>query len=521
MQQFIRKHQADVMGVLSGFDRIRFRGTLRFLATVRGLMGFLWKVQVKLKEFKPYAMKLTDEIRGAVESLAEEAGRPVQYLNTPGISKEETALQIARRDGITEGLICVLTAVEPCFSYEVRPNAATKHLELRRGRLKCLHQYLYFIDPRFGFGHLRLQTWFPFTVHVCLNGREWLCRELDRRGIGYVRRDNCLVAVEDGAAAQRILDAQVRANWQKLLDPLAIRAFPLHQRLMNGEPLHYYWSADDTEWATDLMFRSPRRLRELYPHLLRHAVQTFSSADVLRFLGRRTTPSGAIRGRWAREVLTECKRRPEGVRIKHRINHNSIKMYDKQGSVLRVETTITDPRDIKVYRRVEGEPESPLLWRRLRKGVCDLPRRSEVSQASNERYLDALAAVEETTPLERLAAKVCRPVRRQGRSVRALRPLEGEDQALLQAVSRGEFALNGFRNRDLRAVLFPAATDQGTRRRQSGKITRHLRRLRAHGLIKKVPTTHRYVLTDQGRITITAFLTALKADTNKLNQLAA
>lgn len=521
MQQFIRKHQADVMGVLSGFDRIRFRGTLRFLATVRGLTGFLWKVQVKLKEFRPYAMQLTDEMRDAVKSLAEEAGRPVRYLNTPGISKEEVALQIARRDGITEGLICVPSAVEPCFSDEVGPNAETKHLELRRRRLKCLHQYLDFIDPQFGFGPLRLQTWFPFTVHVCLNGREWLCRELDRRGIGYVRRDNGLVAVEDCAAAQRILDRQARADWQKLLNPLAIRAFPLRQRLLNGEPLHDYWSADDTEWATDLMFRSRRRLQAFDPHLLRQALQTFSSADVLRFLGRQTTPSGAIRGRFAREVLTDYKRRPEGVRIKHRINHNSIKMYDKQGSVLRVETTITDPRDIKVFRRVEGEPESPLVWRRLRKGVCDLPRRSEVSQASNERYLDALAAVEETTPLERLAAKVCRPVRWQGRSLRALRPLEPDDQALLQSVTRGEFALNGFRNRELRAVLFPAATDQTTRRRQSGNITRRLRLLRAHGLIKKVPTTHRYVLTDQGRVTITAFLTALKTDTNKLNELAA
>lgn len=521
MRQFIRKHCADVMGVLSGFDRIRFRGTLLWLATERGLMSFLWKVQVKLKEFKRYSTGLTDEIRDTVKAIAQAAGRPVQYLDTPTISKEDFARRIAEYDGITAGLICVVTSVEPCFSYEIRRNAQTKHLELRRGWLKCLHQYLYFIDPLFGFGHLRLQTWFPFTIHVCVNGREWLCRELDRQGIGYLRRDNCLVAVEDCAAAQGILDTQARANWQGLLNRLATWAFPLHQRLLGGEAMRYYWSADDTEWASDVMFRSPRRLRELYPHLLRHGIQTFSSPDVLRFLGRKTTLSGDVHGMFAGEVLTELKQRPEGVRIKHRLNHNSIKMYDKQGSVLRVETTITDCRDIKVYRRVEGKPESPKAWRRLRKGVCDLPRRAQVSQAANNRYLNTLAAADETTPLEKLAGKVCRPVQWQGRSVRALRPLEAEDQALLQAVSRGEFHLNGFRNRDLRSVLFPSASDDKQTRKQAANITRRLRMLRAHKLIRKVPQTHRYVLTAYGRTTITAFLTALKTNTKKLNELAA
>lgn len=84
----------------------------------------------------------------------------------------------------------MLTSVEPCFSYELRSNGQTKHMEVRRGWLKCLHQYLYFIDPVCGFGRLRLQTWFPFTIHVCVNGRERLCRELERAGVGYLRRES-------------------------------------------------------------------------------------------------------------------------------------------------------------------------------------------------------------------------------------------------------------------------------------------------------------------------------------------
>lgn len=521
MTQFITKYAGMLLGVLSGFDRVRFRGTLRFLATERGLMNFLWKVQIKLKEFKAYSQQITEELRTHVVELASDVGRPVVYLNSPSISKEDYARDIARRDRIEEGLICVLTSVEPCYSFAVGPNAHTKHIELRRSWLKCLHQYLYFIDPVFGFGHLRLQTWFPFTMHVCINGREWLCRELDRQGLGYVRRDNCLVAVEDVAAAQAILQSQVTADWQGLLNRLAVWTFPGHQTLLAGEPLHYYWSADDTEWASDLMFRSPKRLADLYPQLIRHSLLTCSSPDILRFLGRKTPPEGNLPPRFAGEVLSELRQRPEGMRIKHRLNHNSIKMYDKQGSVLRIETTITDARDIKVYRQVEGEPEGNKAWRPLRKGVSDLPRRAEVSQAANNRYLENLAAAEHTTPLEKLTNKVCRRTVWQGRSVRPLRPLETEDRNLLQAVMRGEFSINGFRNDDLRSLLFSPPADKNEHRRQSGNITRRLRLLRAHGLIQKVQKTNRYTLTKPGRLTITALLTALSADSTKLTELAA
>lgn len=521
MQQFITKHQDDVMGVLSGFDRIRFRGTQRWLATERGMMSFLWTVQVKLLEFKKYSMKLTQRLKEGVEALAQQAGRPSTYLHSSAVSKEDLARQLAQDDGITEGLIGVFRCVEPCFSYQAGPNAQTKRWELRRRWMKCSHYYLYFIDPVFGFGHLRLQSWFPFNIHVNLNGREWLCRELERQGVGYVRRSNCVVAVEDFARAQKILDLQVTTDWQGVLNRLAKWAFPLHQELLDGDPLHYYWSADDTEWASDVLFRSPQRLAELYPHLLRQGIETFSSGDVLRFLGQKTTAGGNVHGRFVGEVLTELRRRPEGVCLKHRLNRNSIKMYDKQGSVLRVETTILNPRELQVEAPAEGSRDGASKRRRLRKGVDDLPARTALSQASNERYLEALAAVEDTTPLSELAEGVCGSITWQGRSVRGLRPLEREDHALLKAVMRGEFAIQGFRNGDLRELLFGSSEAEGDRRRQAANITRRLRILRAHGLIEKIPKTHRYVLTPSGRSTVTAFLIAFNANTKQLNQLAA
>ena len=520
MKQFIKNHAEQIMGTLSGLDRLRLRGTIRWLATTEGMATFLGTMGVLLKDFKSYAQAITEEARAHAQQWAEEARRPFCYLASSRTSKEELARDWAERWRIEEGLIAIFRCVEPCWSYHVVRNREKKMLELRGGPAKCLHLYFYFLDRVLGLMHLRLQTWFPFTIHLCLNGREWLARQLDVRGIGYLRRANCLVDVEDFAAAQRLLDRQLRTDWPKLLNKQAARCFPLHQKLWAGRPLDYYWSAEESEWATDMAFRSPEALSALYPQLVRHGMETFSSSDVMRFLGRKTPASGQVHGRFLGEVTSDIRRREEGVRIKHRLNSNSIKMYDKQGSVLRVETTINDARDIKVYRAVEGEPDGPKAWRRLRKGVSDLHRRCQVSQAANERYLDALGAIDGTTPLGELAEQVTRRVIWQGRPVRGLNPLSSGDAALLAAVSRGEFTINGFRNRDLRAILYPASSPvEG--RSQAGKITRQLRMLRAHGLVKKVPKTHRYVLTDRGRTTIIALLTARKANTEKLNQLAA
>ena len=191
MLSFVQRHAAKVIGMLSGFDRVRLRGTLRWLANAAGLKSYLYAIQKPWKEFKEYAQDATERIRTAGERVAEAAGRPVKYLHSSSVRKEEVAREIARADGVTQGLICVLTCVEPCISYRVSPNRETKKLDLRCERMKCLHQYFYYLDPQLGFLHLRLQTWFPFTIHVGLNGREWLARQMDAAGLRYARRDNC------------------------------------------------------------------------------------------------------------------------------------------------------------------------------------------------------------------------------------------------------------------------------------------------------------------------------------------
>jgi hypothetical protein len=517
VKTFIHRFGSKILGILHGFDRIRFRGTRRFLATVVGMMHFLWQRQVLLKDFKAFAGNITAQVRQAAELGAVQQGRPIEYLHNSVLDKEAWARQWAQHDGIREGLIGVLKAVESCWSYEVGPNRAEKKLELRGKPSKCLHYYHYFMDPEVGLTYVRLQTWFPFTVHVGMNGREWLARQMDQQGLGYWRRDNCFPWIEDWARAQELMEEQLRTDWPGLLKRLLGQANPALGIIDPSETTPYYWSMDEGEWASDLAFGSAPALADLAPRLFRHAWLNFDSGDVMRFLGSKAATAQGPHGNFEGEVVSDLKRRVEGTRIKHRLKGNWIKMYDKQGSVLRVETVINHTRDLKVYRTKEGDDAGEKSWQRLRKGVADIHRRAAISQAANERYVEALASVDESRSLAELAEAVCQPVVWQGKRSRALNPLAAADGQLLEAVNRGEFAINGFRNRDLRGLLFPppprAAAEE---RRRSAVISRKLRLLRAHGLIHKIPKTHRYQLSPHGRAVINALLAARQASTAKL-----
>lgn len=517
MQSFLTRHAAEVKGTLSGFDRVRFRGTLRRLANRRGLSTWLSYTKVLLKDFKDYAMGLTDQIKRTSQQLADEAGRPLRYLASGSLRKEDVAREIAEADQITSGLVCVLSCVESCLTFTVGPNRQEKRLELRSHPGKCLHHYFYLIDPQLGWLNVRLQTWLPMTVQVVINGREWLARQLREAGIAFERRGNCFVEIAELHLAQRLMNRQLTTAWSRVLDRLLERVHPAHRQLFGPESMTYYWSADETEWATDVLFRSPETLQRLYPRWLREAITTFGGQEVLRFLGKRPR----IQCFQSAELTSHLGRRAEGTRVKHILERNSVKMYDKQQSVLRVETTINNTRQMKVYRASEDDPRGPQRWQKLRKGVADLHRRAEISQKSNERYLEALASVEGQATLAETTARVCRRISWRGRSVRALNPLSVEDARLLQAVSRGEFALQGFRNRDLKRLLFGESTGARCNRRETAQVTRLIRLLRAHGLIHKVSKTHRYVVSPQGRETITALLAARAANTKKLSQLAA
>jgi hypothetical protein len=517
VDKFVARYRPAVTAILHGFDRLVFRGTLLPLVMERGMHTLLARVGVRLLDFKPYALRTSEAVKAAALQEAVAQRRPVRYLPSAHTDKEALARHLLKEYPVARGLICAFRTVEPCMSFEYHrsPDPAERGLRLRPR--KCLHIYKYYLHPVFGFLHARLQTWFPFNVQICLNGREWLARQLARKGrTDFVRHDNCFTALGAPALAQRLLDQQLTIGWKRVLDALARALNPLHRRIFRAWPQTYYWSAYQSEWATDLLFRDPRALAAVYPALVRHAMLHFHSPDILRFLGRK-----GLHACFAGELTSSLKRRVEGVRVKHWVAGNSIKMYDKAGSVLRIETTIAKTGDFKVFRPVDPSRSRSrqLAWRPLRKGIADLHRRAQVSQRSNEAYLDALAAVDDRTPLRHLLDQVSRPVTYRGRRVRALRIGDAADVALLTAISRGEFATAGFRNRDLRRLLPPGKPHAG--RAAAARVTRQLRLLRAHGVIKKIPKTHRYRVTHNGHLLAAALFAVREATLEKLVGTAA
>lgn len=525
MNEFISRFQAQLHGVLTGFDRLVLRGHLA-LNNDPGMKGYLWANQIAWKDYSAHVEQVSRRVKEASLTTLETSQRPVRYLNSSQDSKEQMARDIARQDNITAGPICAFTAVEPCWTWAVRGDRQAHKLQLMRSLRKCLHVYHYWIDPIFGFMSARLQTWFPFTLYFYLNGREWLAQQMSAAGIGYQRQDNCFPWMEDFERAQTLMDEQLKSNWTQVLNAATQRVHPLLPEICAFYPMNYYWTCFQSEWAMDIVFRDPEQLRHLYPQLIHLGMISLSSPDVLRFMGKKVSRKGDSFGPYGHELTTDLKVRSQGVRIKHRLGKNSIKLYDKayteQGAVLRPEVTINAPGQFRVYRQKTGDDEGPLQWRVMRSGLADLHRRAEVSQAALDRFCDALAKVDDTNTLQELTASVEKRIRWHGKSVRALHPFEPDDLALLKAVGRGEFTINGLRNRDLQPLLFPNASDSPAEaRRRSAAIGRKLRLLRAHSIIHKLPHTHRYQVSDRGRLIINAVLSAQRATIQQLTKLAA
>jgi len=525
MRQFIAKFGDRINGVLSGFDRLVFTGKLRALYNPGGggMERYLKNMQVLMKDYGAFVQQVSRWVREASLAAALDLGCVVQHV-APSVDKAEVAQRLANEQRVRSGMICVLTSVEPCWSFRPVPDRVHQQLKLKGERRQCLHLYHYWIDPEFGFMNASLQTWFPFRIQVCLNGREWLARQMERAGLAYVRQGNCFPWVADFAAAQRLLGEQVQTNWPPLLQTISRRLNPVHEEIFRRYQARYNWTTFASEWAIDVRFERQEDLQRLYPLLIQHGMTTFGSADILRFLGQKVTLQGQIPLACARAVESSMKQRKEGTRIKHSVDGNSVKAYDKAytavGSTLRLEATINRVKAFLTFRPKEGEPEGPKAWRVMRRSVNELSNRATISQQIVERYAAALASLKDSARLEELVQTLEQPGVYQGKRVRGLR-LFGEDRVLLATISRAEFNLNGLRNRDLQTYLYPTPPDSPEEaRRRSTAIGRKLRLLRAHGLIERVSHTHRYLLTETGRIALTAILSAGKASVAALAQAA-
>jgi hypothetical protein len=495
-------HHDQVLGKLTFYDRMIFKGHLTGLIRPLGMKAFLDSQGVLLKQYAGYVGQVSADLKAHVQAVAEAAGAPYRYLGrthtkAKGCSKEDLARTIAAERGVTAGLVCVLAAVEPCSSFDVGADpAAPGRLAVRRRARQCLHFYVYLLHPTLGLVHVRLASWLPFTVQVWVNGREMLARALDAAGVGYRRHANTFLDVDDFGRAQRIAERLGRRRWPRLLSALVRPLCPILDVICRAGFGRYYWVADQIEVATDVAFTSRPALQQLMPDLIAHATHRFSCDDVLTFLGRKPHPNLAV------EIGTDARRRPQGWRVKHRLDRNSIKMYDK-ASVLRVETTINNPAQFRVLRVQDGRTR----WRPMRKGVANLPRYLQVGAQANHRYLTALGDAQPTHGGKQVLHRLCQPRVTRHRRHAGLNPVARGDTGLFRAVLAGEHTITGFRNKDIAARIYPTPpANRREAKRRCQRVSRLIAKLRGHGLVAKVPHRRLYRTTSHGQQVMAAAL---------------
>ena len=261
MEQFIEKYKDQIAGVLSGFDRLVFRGSLRRLnngwrdsilnaVVAQGMEEYLWQNKILFKHYQDHVKRVSERVRKAALAPFEQRKIPVIFLRDPAADKNQIARDIASEKGVRSGLVCAISTLEPSPTFEHRRT----HI-IRRTR-PCHVLYQYQIHPEVGWMHARIQTWFPFNIQVGLSGREWLARHMDQAGLNYLQQGNCFVWIEDYGQAQELMNRQVERNWTELLDGFAAQLNPEHERIFSRYTASYYWTCGQSEWATDIVFRN-------------------------------------------------------------------------------------------------------------------------------------------------------------------------------------------------------------------------------------------------------------------------
>jgi hypothetical protein len=495
---FAQKFAESIVSTLGCFDRVIFKGHLPF-GSESHLNYWVDRVlKIRRKDFLPFLEEQSEVVVGHAKQLAQEAGAPYHHLQGP--HRKETLIQAEIRDrSLNEGLVAVLCCMETCRSVKLVEGKDRPRLVFTRRLQRVV--YYYFLDPEFGLVYVRLQTWFPFTIQAYVNGHEWLGRKMTQGRLGFVQQDNAFAQLDDPHAAQRLADRFPHLPWVKILSRWAKRFNPL-LRCSWLKPGDYYWVIDQAEYSTDVLFRSKEDLAPLYQRLLDHAVLKFSAADILTFFGRR------LHTRFDGEILSDCKKdRLPGARIKHRVKNNWLKMYDKFGLILRIETVINQPREFRVRRWRKRRGRQQMIWCPMNKGVANFYRYHQIASAANQRYLDALAVVDRPIETGNQLERLCEPARFHQRRQRGLNPLRREEIHLFYAAMNGAHRLHGLRNRDLARALYDTPpTNQAERRRRTAQVSRKLQLLRAHGLIKKTSHSHRYEITSKGELLMSTAL---------------
>lgn len=483
------RYRNQLAGSLRCFDRVIVHGTLVDVAHPAALV-----VAMKAAGFRPcdltrFAEPIKRQVRDDVLTLAREQGARVEFVGRKNFRQEDRVAEILKTRGTQPGLVHVFAVKETANVFDTRRAQANGYAQVIVRRGACIHYYLYWMHAQLGLIHVRVPTWLPLRLQVYFNGHSWLARQLDQAGIAYRMADNALSECADWAQAQRLADGLDPRGLHAQLDALARQCCPAAGRFISG----YHWCLTQVEYSHDLVFKDAAVMDQLFEALARQALLVIKVEDVARFLGKR------VLHHFETPLNSHLGRRHAGLRLKHSLGPASVKLYNKSGGILRLEMTTYDVSFFRHYRQVvhqDGTREQALAS--MKKSIYSLRDLAELMQAGVQRYDVWLANLVEHTAAQRDIARLGRPEHdAQGRSYRGFNPFSEPDAQALQTALRGEYALGGLTARRLRGVL------EGWSR---GRVNRLLKRLRLHGLLRKIGRTYTYYVTALGQRVMTAVL---------------
>lgn len=483
MELLTNTYKRDITCVLSCYDRLIISGTMPEISFSQGMTRYMYQNEVKIFDYPKFAEPFKDAIRANAERIAKEHGVEIEFIRKAGVRKESIISEKIKQRGDHPGIVHIISAMETCNTYKPWHDKTTGKTFLKPDQSKCLHYYFYFIDQQVGLGYVRVPTWCPFRLQIYINGHNLLATELKQAGIKYTMIDNAFDSLEDVDKAQELSDNISIEKLHRKLDEFAWQFCPVYKDFN----LRYHWSVVQAEYATDIVFKEQDDLQQIYSELIATAIHTVKPENIATFLGQK------LDNRYQGEVGNNYNVRIEGSRIKHTMGSVSIKMYDKFSKILRIETTSNDISFFKHFREVvhrDGSKSHEMAP--LKKNIYSLSFLTDNLKASNKRYLEFISAFDNKEVGRKRLGKITSSKSDNNRNYKGFNFFSDDDLSVLTAIVRGEFNINGFRNKNLQKLL-------GFK---GGKISRLIKRLRVHGLIKKASDSYKYYMTKIGKETI-------------------
>ena len=472
--EMLRKH---VTLQVEGIDRMYLNACVPRLQWERGVVTFFERHLGQPVASSALMAPRTRDFVAAIERFIKARALPVVEFRK-GQRKDDVMAEHLKHFRFAEGVVFVGKAQEKTTLFRTQkrrnPQTGRRYAWIVKSTGLVNHYYFYCVDRDFGPFFLKFCSYFPHNAKLCLNGHEYLKRQLEKEGITYQALDNGILSCAHPARLQQICDALSAAKIEALLAKW-LRFLPSPFTSLDQEAgYRYHLSIQQAEFSLTQVLDRPAQGRLFFEQVIRENLDLGRPDQVQLIFGRRVTR--ATPGRFRTRVITD------GVTPSLHVDYKTcrIKQYHKQGRALRTETTINNARDFFCGKR-----------------LVNLPRLRQIGFQANRRLIEVQCLSHDCRLGEEVFQQLHRPHEVNGQHAAALRFTDPRVVALWTALLLFRLLPYGFAHRDLRGHL-AALTGQVPESLTPGRMTYDLRRLRLHGFIQRIPKTHRYQVTEFG-----------------------